>query len=182
METPPPDPGTCEKMERACSSVGHMRLPTGIGCCEVDGGRSILLYQEWNLRFRYTVSNPGWTLGGVTMLRNTMRAALTAVGLIGMTSLASLAASPFEGVWRVKDTAGQPFEITLSSGGVAKATRGEGMTGTWKEEGNAAVISWKTGWTTKITKEGDKYKKTAYRKGQASDAPPANSSDAERAK
>ena len=87
-----------------------------------------LLHQEWNLRLRYTVSNPGWTLGGVTMLRNTMRAAVTAVCLIGMTSLASLAASPFEGVWKVKDTAGRPFEITLSSDGVAKATRGEGMT------------------------------------------------------
>jgi len=56
------------------------------------------------------------------------------------------------------------------------------MTGTWKEEGNAAVITWNTGWTTKITKEGNQYKKTAYRKGQALDAPPANSSDAERAK
>jgi hypothetical protein len=30
-----------------------------------------------------------------------------------------------------------------------------------------------TGWTTKITKEGDKYKKTAYGKGQALDSPPA---------
>jgi hypothetical protein len=117
------------------------------------------------------------------MLRNTMRAAVTAACFIGMTSLASLAASAFEGVWKVKDTAGQPFEITLSSDGVAKATRAEGMTGTWKEEGNAAVITWNTGWTTKITKEGNQYKKTAYRKGQALDAPaPANSSDAERAK
>ena len=79
-------------------------------------------------------------------------------------------------------TSFRSWRITLSSGGVAKATRGEGMTGTWKEEGNAAVITWKTGWTTKITNEGGKYKKTAYRKGQALDAPPANSSDAERAK
>jgi hypothetical protein len=117
------------------------------------------------------------------MLRNTMRAAVTAACFIGMTSLASLAAGAFEGVWKVKDTAGQPFEITLSSDGVAKATRAEGMTGTWKEESNAAVITWNTGWTTKITKEGNQYKKTAYRKGQALDAPaPANSSDAERAK
>ena len=84
------------------------------------------------------------------MIRSTMSAAVTAVCLIGMTSLASLAASAFEGVWKVKDTAGRPFEITLSSGGVAKATRGEGMTGTWKEEGNAAVITWKTGWTTRL--------------------------------
>jgi hypothetical protein len=38
----------------------------------------------------------------------------------------------------VKDTAGQPFEITLSGGGAAKASRGEGMVGTWKEEGKTA--------------------------------------------
>src|SRR5271166_2812088 len=116
------------------------------------------------------------------MIRNTMRAAVTAACLIGMTSLASLAASAFEGVWKVKDTAGKPFEITLSSGGAAKATRGEGMTGTWKEEGDAAVITWNTGWTTKITKQGNQYHKAAYRKGQALDAAPANSSDAQKVK
>jgi hypothetical protein len=116
------------------------------------------------------------------MVRNTVRAVMAAACLFGMTTLASLAASAFEGVWKVKDTAGRPFEITLSSGGGARATRGEGMTGTWKEEENAAVITWTTGWTTKITKEGNQYKKTAYRKGQALGSPPANSSDAERAK
>jgi hypothetical protein len=62
-----------------------------------------------------------------------------------------------------EDTSGKPFQITLSADGSAKADRaGEGLTGTWKEEGGAAVIRWDTGWTTKITKEGDKYKKTAY--------------------
>ena len=101
------------------------------------------------------------------MIRGTMRAAVTAACLIGMTSLACLAASAFEAVWKVKDTAGRPFEITLSSGGVAKATRGEGMTGTWKEEGNAAVITWKTGWTTKITNEGGKYKKQRIAKARS---------------
>jgi hypothetical protein len=55
------------------------------------------------------------------MLKNTVIATATAACFIGMTSLASLAASAFEGVWTVKDTGGQPFEITLSSGGVAKA-------------------------------------------------------------
>ena len=64
--------------------------------------------------------------------------------LFVVTSFAALAASAFEGVWKVKDTAGHPFEITLSSDGAAKATRGEGMTGTWKEEGNSAVITWNT--------------------------------------
>ncbi|MGA3303974.1 MAG: hypothetical protein ABSC72_11895 [Methylovirgula sp.] len=94
----------------------------------------------------------------------------------------SLAASAFEGVWKVKDTAGKPFEITLSADGAAKATRGEGMTGTWKEEGNTAVITWNTGWTTKILKENGHYKKTAYRKGQSLDGTPMNSSDAEMVK
>jgi hypothetical protein len=55
--------------------------------------------------------------------------------LMGIASFPALGASAFEGVWQVKDTAGKPFEITLSSGGAAKATRGEGLTGTWKEEG-----------------------------------------------
>src|ERR1700730_3075883 len=104
------------------------------------------------------------------MIRNTMRAAVTVACLIGMTSLLALAASAFEGVWQVKDTAGKPFEITLSSGGVAKATRGEGMTGTWKEEGEAAVITWNTGWKTKITKQGNQYHKAAFSKGQSLDA------------
>ncbi|MGF6427821.1 hypothetical protein [Bradyrhizobium elkanii] len=49
-----------------------------------------------------------------------------AAWLIGTMSSASVAASDFEGVWKVKDTAGQQFEITLSGGGTAKATRGGG--------------------------------------------------------
>ena len=69
-------------------------------------------------------------------------------------------------MWKVKDTAGRPFEITLSSGGVAKATRGEGMTGTWKEEGNAAVITWKTGWTTKINQPGRTQKRQRIAKAR----------------
>jgi hypothetical protein len=44
------------------------------------------------------------------------------------------------------------------------------------------VIKWDSGWTTKITKEGNQYKKAAYRKGDALDGPPTNTSDAERAK
>ena len=107
---------------------------------------------------------------------------LIAAWLIGTMSPASFAASDFEGVWKVKDTAGQQFDITLSGGGTGKATRGEGMTGSWKEEGNAAVITWNTGWTTKITKNGNRYEKSAYRKGEPLTGKPANSSDAEKVK
>ncbi len=110
-------------------------------------------------------------------------AAIVAVACaFGVMSFAALGQTAFEGVWKVKDTAGHPFEITLSSGGAAKATRGEGMTGTWKEEGDSAVITWNTGWTTKITKTGNRYTKTAYRKGQSITSAPANTSDAEKTK
>jgi hypothetical protein len=110
-----------------------------------------------------------------------MKRIVLAAGVLAI-GFAALAQSAFEGVWRVKDTAGHPFEITLSSGGAAKATRGEGMTGTWKEEGNSAVITWNTGWTTKITKEGNRFIKTAYGKGESLTARPTNTSDAEKAK
>ncbi len=92
----------------------------------------------------------------------------TVVFAFGVTSLASLAASQFEGTWKVKDTKGNPFEITLSADGSAKGDRaGEALSGTWKEEGDSAVIDWGDEWTTKITKTGDQYKKTAYQKGKS---------------
>jgi hypothetical protein len=40
-------------------------------------------------------------------------AMLATVFAIAMTTFSSFAASDFEGVWKVKDMAGQPFEITL---------------------------------------------------------------------
>jgi hypothetical protein len=36
------------------------------------------------------------------------------------------------------------------------------MKGKWVEEGSAAVITWESGWKTKISKDGESYKKTAY--------------------
>ena len=105
-----------------------------------------------------------------------------ALMLIVISHLSVLAASVFEGVWKVADTGGQPFEITLSADGGAKATRGEGMVGTWKEDGSTAVITWNTGWTTKLVKEGDHYRKIAYRKGEPLDGPPTNSMDAQKLK
>ena len=114
--------------------------------------------------------------------RSTIIAAFVAASLIAVSSVISLAASAFEGVWKVKSTAGKPFEITLSSDGTAKASLRKDMVGTWKEEDQTAVISWKTGWTTKIIKEGDVYKKTAYRKGQSPSGTPAGTSEAKKVK
>lgn len=102
----------------------------------------------------------------------------TAGFVIVTASSAGLAADSFQGVWKVTDTTGKPFEITLSGNGKATATT-HGMSGTWKEQGKMAVITWNTGWTTEITKEDDHYRHTAYRKGQSA---PANTSDAEKVK
>jgi hypothetical protein len=67
----------------------------------------------------------------------------------------------------VKDTKGNPFEITLSADGTAKGNRAEeGLNGTWKAVGNAVLITWDSEWTTKITKEGNTFKKVALQNGK----------------
>ncbi len=95
-----------------------------------------------------------------------------------MTAFAGFAASDYEGTWSVKDTSGTPFDITLTADSKATTTHPKGMNGTWKEEGGVAVISWDTGWTTKIAKSGDKYVKTTFKKGEPLTGKPAGTSDA----
>ena len=95
--------------------------------------------------------------------------------LIGAaTAVAALAASPFAGTWSVKDTDGKAFDITLGADGKATSTHPKEMTGTWAEEGGAAVVKWNSGWTTKIVKDGDTYKKEAFK----ADGSPASTSEA----
>ena len=108
--------------------------------------------------------------------RNIRTTVLAALVVSAAAAFAALAGSGFEGVWAVKDSDGKPFDITLSADGKATATRSKDMTGTWTEEGGAAVIKWDTGWTTKIMKQGDGYKKEAFKE----DGSPANTSDAEK--
>ena len=115
-------------------------------------------------------------------MQNTVKAAIVGLAAAISISPAASLAGDFEGRWKVKDSDGRPFEITLSQDATAKASRGKGMSGTWKEEGKTAVIRWDTGWTTKIAKEGNRFRKTAYGRGQSLDSAAANSSDAEKAK
>jgi hypothetical protein len=99
-------------------------------------------------------------------------AAAALVLAIAMTSAGAFAAGGFVGKWKVTDTKGEPFTIWLSDDGTAKGDRAnEGLAGMWKEEGNAAVITWDSGWVTKITKEGDSYKKTALENGKPVGSP-----------
>ena len=100
-------------------------------------------------------------------------AAVAAIAFaIALTCTASFAASGFVGKWKTTDTEGKAFTIWLSDDGVAKGDRAnEGLAGMWKEEGNTAVITWDSNWVTKITKDGDKYKKTAEKDGKPVGSP-----------
>jgi hypothetical protein len=99
-------------------------------------------------------------------------AAFAAIALAIAVSASAFAAEGFVGKYKTTDTDGKPFTIWLSDDGSAKGDRAnEGLQGMWKEEGNAAVITWDSEWTTKITKEGDKYTKTALKDGKPVGSP-----------
>ena len=51
-----------------------------------------------------------------------VKAALIAGFALAFASVASFAASEFEGAWAVNNTKGEPFEITLAADGTAKST------------------------------------------------------------
>jgi hypothetical protein len=103
-----------------------------------------------------------------TRLFTRLAASFAAIAFAAALAAASgFAASGFVGKWKTTDTEGKTFMIWLSDDGNAKGDRsGEGLSGMWKEEGDAAVITWDSGWVTKITKEGDTYKKTALENGK----------------
>ena len=99
---------------------------------------------------------------------------------LALTTASAIAASQFDGTWMTQDTKGKSFHITLSPDGKAKGERqDEGLTGTWKAEGDSAVINWYSGWVTKITKQGDKFTKQTFEKGQTSGAP-SHTADAQK--
>ncbi|MGD9503094.1 MAG: hypothetical protein AB7V40_11485 [Methyloceanibacter sp.] len=94
-------------------------------------------------------------------------AALAVLALAVTLTGAAIAASGFVGKWKASDTKGEPFTIWLSDDGLAKGDRsGEGLSGMWKEEGDAAIITWDSGWVTTIAKDGDGYKKSTTQDGK----------------
>ena len=90
-------------------------------------------------------------------------------------------AGEYDGSWLLYDTHGKGFEATLNADGSASGTHGKDMKyGNWKEVDGAAVVTWKTGWTTRISKEGDKYIKTSYKPGTTVGDAPTDSSEAKK--
>ncbi len=116
----------------------------------------------------------------MTISKTIITAAAAAVLLAGSTVAAI--AQDFVGKWKVEDSKGQPFEITLMEDGSATATQGEGLKGKWEEGRGTVLINWDSGWSTRIVKKGDGYQKLAYDKGVPRDGEPTSTSKAEKAK
>ena len=94
----------------------------------------------------------------------TLAACVVAVGLSG----GAQAAVDFTGKYLTTDTRGKPMQITLAPNGHAWGHRpGEYMKGAWAAGKRYAVINWTGGWSTKLVKRGDHFKKLAYGPGQA---------------
>jgi hypothetical protein len=99
----------------------------------------------------------------MTITRKAIAGSLVAAAAIALTAGAAFAEHHFSGTWKVKDSSGADFEIMLGKDGKASANRGaEGMNGKWVEKDGVAVVTWDTGWMTKIAKKGDHYTKTAF--------------------
>jgi hypothetical protein len=100
--------------------------------------------------------------------------ATAAIVFVGL-SAPAFAAVDFTGTYRTTDTQGQPMQITLGANGKAWGKRpGEKMKGAWAAGKHYALINWSTGWSTKLVKRGDHFKKLAYAKGEEPKGKPVN--------
>jgi len=102
-------------------------------------------------------------------------------GLVAVLTSSASFAGDWIGKYMTEDTKGNPFSITLGDNGKAAGEKqGHVLSGTWADDGEAAVIKWDTGWTTKLSKDGDRYKKTAYRAGTPMEDGPTHATGAEK--
>ena len=104
-----------------------------------------------------------------------------AAGIICVLAGSAVFAGDWVGKYLTTDTQGNPFEIELTDNGNAIGLKhGTALRGTWASDGDAAVIKWDTGWVTKLTADGDSYKKTAYRAGTSMQESPTHSTAAKK--
>ena len=104
-----------------------------------------------------------------------------AAGLVAVLTSSACFAGDWIGKYMTEDTKGNPFSITLTGNSTAAGEKqGHALSGTWQDDGEAAVITWDTGWTTKLSKDGDHYKKTAYRVGASMQDGPTHATGAEK--
>lgn len=110
-------------------------------------------------------------------MKRLLIAAALALGLMACDQVDS----GWAGNWKVADTQGQTFYITLNDDGTAAATRTGGPTaGVWSVVEDTVYISWNNGWKATIVKEGDAFKKSAFEPGVRFSDPPTNTSAAQK--
>ncbi len=96
----------------------------------------------------------GWAIGVLT------------AALLLVLGVASSYADDWAGKFLTEDTKGNAFTITLDADGMARGEKeGHVLNGSWSVDGASAVIKWTTGWTTKLSANGDGYDKSAFRPG-----------------
>lgn len=104
-----------------------------------------------------------------------------AAGIVAVLTSTASFADDFAGKYMTEDTKGNPMSIALTGDGKAIGEKlGHVLTGKWTNDGDVAVIKWDTGWTTKLAKDGDRYKKTAYRVGTSMEDGPTHTGIAEK--
>jgi hypothetical protein len=102
-------------------------------------------------------------------------------GLIAVLTGSAGFAGDWTGNYVTEDTKGNAFRIMLSGDGKAAGEKqGHVLSGTWTNEGDAAVINWDSGWTTMLSKDGDRYEKSAYRAGASTQDHPTHTTGAEK--
>jgi hypothetical protein len=131
----------------------------------LSGGKSKNLAKEdWSIKGRVE--------DAMRITRFLAKITAASAPMIALARAGSFTASGFVGKWKSEDTSGKPFTIWLSDDGTAEGDRsGEGLSGMWRPKGNAAVITWDSGWVTKIAKEGNTYKQTVLENGQLVGSP-----------
>ena len=102
-------------------------------------------------------------------------------GIVAVLTSSASFASDWTGKYMTEDTKGNAMSITLADDGKATGAKlGHVLSGNWTNDHDAAVIKWDTGWTTKLSKDGDRYKKTAYRVGTSMQEDPTHTGSAEK--
>lgn len=119
---------------------------------------------------------------GLPMTITSLKVFLVA-GLIAVLTGSAAFAGDWTGNYMTEDTKGNAFRIMLSGDGKAVGEKdGHVLSGTWTNEGDAAVINWDSGWTTKLSKHGDRYEKSAYRAGASTQDDPTHTTGAKKLK
>ena len=117
------------------------------------------------------------TMKAITFIKICASTALVAL----LTSTASFAGD-WSGKYMTEDTKGNPFTISLTDDGKASGDKhGTSLSGTWMtNDADAAEIAWDTGWTTMLSKDGDGYKKSAFRAGTPKSDSPTHTTSAKK--